>query len=112
MALSLVLALEVAAAITAYVLQDGVVYYLSHKMTSMTEDYNNNPEIAKAVDFMQTMVNPRERTEKSKFSEFRLFIVVFFIASLLRSSRAWRLDIRERPNDKIIVSWLLLPLDL
>ncbi|XP_043283345.1 tetraspanin-12-like [Venturia canescens] len=55
--LSLVLALEVAAAITAYVLQDGVVDYLSHKMTSMTNDYTIVPGVREAVDFMQSTLH-------------------------------------------------------
>lgn len=52
--LSIVLVLEVAAAISAYALQDGVKEYLARKIDSSMWEYKYNPEAVAAFDFMQS----------------------------------------------------------
>ncbi|XP_012277768.1 CD63 antigen isoform X2 [Orussus abietinus] len=55
--LSLVLILEVAAAIAAYALQDGIKSLLAEKINATMHIYDTNHEAAAAVDFMQSRLH-------------------------------------------------------
>lgn len=52
--LSIVLILEVAAAISAYALQDGIKDALADRMNATMQKYGHNTEATAAVDFMQS----------------------------------------------------------
>lgn len=54
--LSLVLVLELAAAIAAYALQDGIKNLLAEKINITMHQYGKNEEATEAIDFLQSKV--------------------------------------------------------
>ncbi|OAD56670.1 CD63 antigen, partial [Eufriesea mexicana] len=52
--LSIVLVLELAAAIAAYALQDGIKDLLANKINATMHEYGHNPEATNAINFLQS----------------------------------------------------------
>lgn len=57
--LSVVLVMELSAAIAAYALQDGIKDLLAEKINMTMQQYGKNDEARIAVDFMQSRVKKR-----------------------------------------------------
>lgn len=56
MLLAIVFVLELAAGIAGYILKDGLKEYLVSRVNTSMQYYSSDPEIAAAVDFMQSKV--------------------------------------------------------